>query len=109
MDYQNVTSMEEAYNLAKEGGFTGTQKEFEEACAKVSEAMSTNQQLNVEDMDKIAGGGSVSDVIDWIKENPAATVGIGLAVTATVATAVGIGVCLYKTTQITDNMKITDL
>lgn len=49
----NLNSIEEAYNLSKECGYTGTMEEFKAQC---DNAAASNEQMDMDAMDSVAGG-----------------------------------------------------
>lgn len=73
-------SVEDAYALAREGGFTGSVEEFLALGDKLT-------RMDLDDMDSIAGG-SVDGVLDWCKENTDLLIGAAGSVAAVAATAV---------------------
>lgn len=56
----NVASIDEAYALVKECGFTGSMDDFKAACSQAAE---TDSQLDMDAMDSVAGGTALSDLI----------------------------------------------
>lgn len=104
--YESLHSLKDAYQLAKDGGFTGSAEDFVRLCIRASEELSAKEQLNLDEMESIAGGNgftdTLSDVVDWCQENPAAAIGIGVGAVVTVtAVAVGIsyGIDQYRRNQ----------
>lgn len=57
-----VKTIEDAYALAKECGFTGTMEDFKAMCGQAS----NNEQMDIDAMDNVAGGFGLSDLWDWI-------------------------------------------
>lgn len=63
-----VTSIEDAYALVKECGFTGSMDDFKAACAKV---VDKTEQMDMDAMDSVAGGTGMLDggVLSMVPEN----------------------------------------
>lgn len=96
--YESLNSVDDAYNLLKEHGYTGTMENFIDLCARAADDMA----LNMDDMDQVAGGASLMDTVetgwnktkevfgktlDWIQKNPGTAVEI---VGGTAAAIIGI-------------------
>lgn len=103
--YESLNSVDDAYALAKEDGYTGTIEDFVILCAKAMDAIPA---MDLNDMEQVAGGSFIDDAIgkasdmwdtisatavnvkDWICENPALTAEIGAGVVGVTATVVGV-------------------
>ena len=87
--YESLNSLEDAYNLAKANGYTGTPEDYLKLLVEADKAMN-KEEMDLDAMEQVAGGG-LGDVVDWVKENPGLTAAIGAGVVATgVAVAYGV-------------------
>lgn len=59
---EKLTGIEEVYALAKECGFAGTMEELKAAFDKAS---GSNEQLDLDAMDNVAGGFGLSSLKEW--------------------------------------------
>lgn len=64
----DVKSIEEAYALAKDCGFTGSMDDFKAACAKAADK---TEQMDMDAMDSVAGGTGMLDggVLSMVPES----------------------------------------
>ncbi len=100
--YESLNSIEDAYALMQENGYSGSLQDFEALCAKASDEIGP---MELDDMDAVAGGvswegfkegasdawdatkGALSKGWNWVKENPTLTASLAGNV---VAAAIGI-------------------
>lgn len=96
-----ASSMEDAYNLAKEEGYTGSLEDFTALCRQAAEDISKDG-MNLDDMEAVAGGNgftdTVGDIYNWCKDNPVAAAAIGAGAAGAIA-AVAYGVHYYRSSQ----------
>lgn len=89
------SSMEDAWEKAKNDGYTGSLEEFEALCEKAAKDIAAkNEKMDAESLETVAGGsfGSVmKDIGGWCKDHPELIAGIG----GLAATAIGYGVYRY--------------
>lgn len=79
-----LNSLEDAYQLAQEGGYTGSVADFIALGEKLA---AQAERMDMDAMDSVAGGGVVDDVVDWCSNNKALTIEIVTGTVAVIATA----------------------
>ena len=88
-----LTSIEDAWKLAKENGYEGSLEDFDAMCKNAAEKFQA-EQMDLDSMDAVAGGGAgevFESIGNWCSDHKEMLIGITSGLTAAAA-----GFAIYK-------------